>query len=90
MANRAGVEYDRLNVLWRRPGAKLNAEDLARIASYFETSRDWLQFGGDQPTPLDALREQAYEELSLLSEAELRALLIGIQARRVATQAGSD
>ncbi len=90
MALGSGVQYDRLNVLWRRPGAKPNADDTAKLARYLETTADWILNGGDQPSTHAALRAQASEELSLLSEAELRALLIGIQARRVASRAAND
>lgn len=75
----SGVAYDRVNNLFRRAGAKPNAEDLPKLAAYLETSSEWLLRGGAMPNPEDALRQEAGRQLDLLTEAELRTLLAGIR-----------
>lgn len=90
MCKAADIDYDRLNTLWRRPGAKPNTQDLRALANHLETSQDWILYGGEKPTLLAALREQVVLELDQLSEGELRGLLVGIQARRASGRAGTD
>ena len=87
LARGSGVHYDRLNAIWRRPGAKLSATDLMAVANYLETTQEFLLHGGDAPGPLEALRQQARQEVETLSEAEIRALLTGLKSRRAAARA---
>ncbi|MEP1522101.1 helix-turn-helix transcriptional regulator [Ascidiaceihabitans sp.] len=79
LAMEAGVSYDRLNGLFKRPQAKLNGGDLIKISRFLETTPEYLNDGGDFPNERDALRREAGRQLDLLTEAELRALLAGIR-----------
>lgn len=86
----SGVDYHRLTMLFRRPSAKPNAEDLIALADHLEVSQAYLLFGSDRPTALEALRDQVAREISLLSEKELRSLLIGLKSLRAPERNKAD
>lgn len=75
----SGVAYHRVNNVYRRPEAKLNAEDLQKLATYLETTGEWLSHGGPRPMKSDVLRQEAGRQLDLLEPEEIRTLLAGIK-----------
>ena len=74
-----GVSKDRLDNLFKRPGAKPNQDDLRLLAAGLETTPQFIMFGGDPPTAQDALLDEVRARLLELTEAELRMLAAGLR-----------
>jgi transcriptional regulator with XRE-family HTH domain len=79
LAETSGVAYDRLRNLFKRAGAKPSADDLGRIALHFGTRPEFLLHGGEEPSRDDPLRLEAARQLDLLSDEEVRTLLVGLK-----------
>lgn len=80
-----GVTKDRLDNLFKRPGAKLNAADLLSVASKLNTTEDYIMYGGEPPSESSALRSRIERHLANMTDSELRALEVGLERPRVAT-----
>ena len=78
-----GVSKIRLDNLFKRPGAKPNAEDLWCLAQGLETTEAYLLFGGEPPSQREALESALIDLSRHLPDAELRALVIGLRLRLV-------
>lgn len=74
-----GVSKNRLDNLFKRPGAQPNRDDLRMLAAFLETTEQYLLFGGDKPSSEDALRAEVRDRLHQLTEGELRLLAVGLR-----------
>lgn len=82
LSRESGVSYEKLRNLGRRPEATLSGEDLLSVARTLGVTPEWLAVGDDSPIDVLSLRAEVRQELDLLSEEELRALLTGLRATR--------